>query len=155
MDGIKSKGFKYFFTLITGIIIGMLAGAVGMGTLISYRLDEYIERINYLETQVQDKDIRLEKLEESINKSKFILKSIDIIFSYDEEEIDETTLEKVIKQKYKGIIGKEVKNIDVDMVTEVIDKRIMRLDKEEYKLKVKKLVLSEELMIWVEIEKLD
>jgi len=90
--------------------------------------------------------------EESVNNRKFVIKSIEINLIYDGDEIDELALEKHIKDKYNNLLGKEVKNVDIDMVGEVIDKRIMKLEDREFKLKVNKILLSEVLKIWVEVQ---
>lgn len=153
MDRIGKETIKYFITLTIGILIGMVIGAVSLNTLISYRIDEYFKEITYLNSVIEDKDVRLKKLEESVNKRKFILGSIEIILICEEgDEIDKITLNKHIKEKFNNLLGKEVRNIDIEMVAEVIDKRIMKVDENEYKLNVKKILLAEELKIWVEVK---
>jgi len=152
MDGVKKTGFKYFITITTGIVLGMFLGAASLNTMISYRIDEYHMEIAYLEGLIEDKDVKLKKLEEAVNNRKFVIKSIEINLIYDGDEIDELTLEKHIKDKYNNLLGKEVKNVDIDMVGEIIDKRIMKLEDREFKLKVNKILLSEVLKIWVEVQ---
>lgn len=152
MGKLKNNVFKFFITLTLGIIIGMLIGAISLNVFISYRIDQYLKEITYLNTIIEERDIRLEKLEESINKSKFILGKVEINLIYDGDEIDKLTLKKYISQKYNNILGKEVKNIDIEMVAEVIDNRIMKVNENEYKLKVKKVLLTDVLKIWVEVK---
>ena len=76
MGGIKHKGTQIFMVFITGMILGGLIGILSISTLISYRLDRDYEKIAELQHTIEDKDIRLEKLETSINKQKIILKEI-------------------------------------------------------------------------------
>ena len=155
MDGVKKIIIKYFTTITISIIIGMFLGAISLNVLISYRIDEYHKEITYLKGTIEEKDIKLEKLEESINNRRFILKAIEVELIYDgedeEDEIDKVTLEKNIKSKYSNLIGKEVKTIDIDLVQEVIHKRIMKLDNNEYQLMVKKIVLTDVLKLWIEV----
>ena len=153
MDGVTRGFAKYLITLAVGILIGIVIGAISLSTLISYRIDGYLKEITYLEATIDEMDVKLDKLEESINKNRFILRNISIKLIYEEDdEIDIVTLTKHIKDKYNNLLGKEVKTIDIEMVTEVIDNRIMKIDNDEYKLNVTKVLLSEELKIWVEVK---
>ena len=60
-------------------------------------------------------------------------------------------IEKTIKEKYKTLLGKEVKTVDAHMVVEVIDKRILKIEGKEYRLQVDKLILSEIMSIWAKV----
>ncbi|HHW00470.1 MAG TPA: hypothetical protein GXX36_13055 [Clostridiaceae bacterium] len=151
MDKIKRRSALAIF-LITGFITGFLTGAAAVGTLASYRIDSYHARIRELEISLEDRDVQLEKLKESINKSRFVLKDIEIVLEYDGDEIDRMTIEKHIKNKYRNLLGKEVRNIDTDILIEVIDKRIFKLEEREYSLKVNRLVLAEILKLWISAE---
>lgn len=153
----KIRGMvKFLLSILMGIVIGGFAGVVGYNALVSYRIDEYLEEIHYLRTVIEDKDTRLQKLEESINKQKVILKEIQIELVFAEEEegdkIDTLTVEKAIKERYSNLIGKEVKTIDIDMIEAVIDTRIMRTESSEYRLKVAKIILTDVLYIQVKTE---
>ena len=154
MGRLNRNGFKYFLCLITGIISGMLIGMISFNALIGYRIDKYHHQIKYLNSVIEDKDIRLEKLEQSIN-NKFILGSIEVILIYDGDDLDKLTLKNSIKGKYNNLLGKEVKNIDIELAAGVIDNRIMKVDNREYKLKVNKILLSEKLTLWVDVKELD
>ncbi|QEK11749.1 hypothetical protein FQB35_04860 [Crassaminicella thermophila] len=155
MDKVKTLKRKYLLFLFTGFIIGLLFGTITLNTFISYRIDTYLQQIKYLETIIEDKNTRLKILEESINKKRFILKEIQIFLLTEEDQIDQLTLEKHIKQKYNKLLGKEVKQIDMDLVGDIIDNRIMKIDGKEYKLKVYKLALTEILKIWIKVEKIN
>ncbi|KNF07512.1 hypothetical protein CLPU_15c00060 [Gottschalkia purinilytica] len=156
MDRIKKTSFKLFFSITTGIIVGILLGVSISSALVSYRIDQYIRNIQYLESVIEDKEIRLKKLEESINSQKLILKDIKIVLIHKDEknnkndEIDKISLEKSIKEKYIKLLGKEVTTINVDIIDAIIDKRIMKIGEKEYKLKVSKIFLTDILEIWVE-----
>lgn len=145
--------------MFVGILSGVIIGVTLLNMLISYRIDVYCERIKYLENIIEDKEVRLAKLEESINNERLILKEIEIVIVSGEEteenHIDKMTLEKYIKEKYNDMLGKEVKNIDMDLIEQVIDKRIMKLDEREYQLYINKVVLTEVLKIWVIAEKIE
>ncbi len=142
---------KQFRCFICGMVVGILAGIAVFSLLVSYRMDQYYQEIRQLELANAEKEIRLLKLEESVDKTKYILKKIEVLLIYEGDEFDKIALKKSIKEKYDQLLGKEVGNIDIDLVAEVIDQRIMKLGEREYKLKLKKIILTEILKIWVEV----
>lgn len=155
MEQIKGKAYKYFMCFITGLMMGTLIGTVILTALVSYRMDEHYKKIVYLENIIQDKDAKLEKLEKSINANNIILKNIELYIISEEDDLDEIgkiDIEKAIKEKYNSLLGKEVKNIDADILIEVIDKRILKIDKKEYRLFIQRLILTEILKIYVKVE---
>lgn len=60
-------------------------------------------------------------------------------------------LQKHIKEKFDGIIGKDVDKIDGDILCQMLDKRIMKLDGKEYQLKIEKIIISQEIKFWIEV----
>lgn len=157
MGKISSKGYKFFICFLTGLLWGVIIGALGISTLVSYRMDSFYEEIVYLEHTIIDKDEKLEKLEKSINTSNIVLKDIVVnldLSNFSKEQVDKIDnieIEKTIKEKYRSSLGKEVKNLDADILMLVIDKRIIKLDTAEYQLTVNKLVLSDVLKLWVKV----
>lgn len=141
------------FCFIAGLMIGIILGISVFSMLISYRIDKYHKEIAYLETTIEDKDDRLLKLENKINTQDIVLKDIEVILIFEGDEIDKIDIEKVINQKYSGLLGKDVKSIDVDIISEVVDKRIMQIEDRSYQLYVNKLVLTETMKIWIKVER--
>jgi hypothetical protein len=156
-----SKGYKYFVCFISGLLWGALAGSLGISILVSHKIDEFHEKIAYLEHTIQDKNEKLDKLEKSINNASIVLKDVFVILEFNDlsdeqaDLIDNIEIEKAIKEKYASSLGKEVKNLDADILVQVIDKRILRFDEAEYQLTVKKLVLSDVLKLWVGVSLLE
>ncbi len=132
--------------------MGGLIGILSFSTFISYRIDQYHHKIKTLESEIEDKNARLEKLEEVINKRKLVVKGVEVTLENEEDEIAKITLQKHIKEKLDKFIGKEVNKLDGDMLWEVVDKRIMKIKDKEYKLKVSKLMISETIHIWVQVQ---
>ncbi len=154
----KKLDGRYAIVLITGLVCGFVSGSVTINSLVSYRIDSFMERIRYLESDIEEKNIKLEKYEESVNNRKFILRSIEAnikLSKINEDEFDIITVEKSIKEKYKDLLGKEVKSIDVDLAAGVIDKRILKIDGREYQLKVDKILLSDVMKLWVTVVLVD
>ncbi|MGE4284503.1 MAG: hypothetical protein AB7G87_12425 [Clostridia bacterium] len=154
MEKLERNGSKFLLCFVAGIITGILIGAAAVCIVVSYRMDISYEKILHLENTIEDKNARLQKLENSINNINFILKDIEIILIFEGDEIEKVDIEKTIKGKYSTLLGKEVKNIDADLIVEVVDKRILKIENKEYQLKVNKLILTEILKIWIEVEQI-
>ncbi|MFZ5354240.1 MAG: hypothetical protein ACOZCL_16180 [Bacillota bacterium] len=122
---------------------------VSLTAFISYRIDKYHERIKQLEAVINDKDRKLQKLDESLNKRKYILKDIEIVINSPLDEISKLSLKKHIADKYSSIVGKEIKYIDAELLEEIIDNRIMKLGEREFRIKFNKLVVSEVMKLWI------
>lgn len=150
MEKLKRQGYFLFFS--TGFFIGGLAGILILNCLISYRIDQYYNRIKTLESAIQDKNVRLEKLEDTINKNKLVVKNIEVTLGDEEDELTNIMLQKHIKEKLAKFIGKEVNKVDADILWEVIDQRIIEIEGKEYKLKANKLIISDIVHIWVQTQ---
>ena len=154
MGKMKKKYSGILFCFATGIVWGALIGSTITAMLVSYRVDRFYEKIAYQESIIADNEEKLKKLEKSINNSNIVLKDIKIIIEAEEDQINNINnieIEKAIKEKFNSSIGKEVKNLDAEILMEVVDKRILKFEEAEYKINVKKLVLSDTLKIWVGI----
>ncbi len=152
----KIKKLNYFLFFLLGICLGGLVGVILINSLISYRIDNYIKEIQYLKTVIEEKNDRFEKLEASIEKRRFIVKEIEVELKYDKEEerddITKIALEKHIKDKFKGLIGKDVDKVDGEILYEIIDRRIMKLDGKEYQLSIKRMVISQVVKFWITVK---
>ncbi|MFW5647876.1 MAG: hypothetical protein ACOCG5_02190 [Candidatus Alkaliphilus sp. MAG34] len=155
MGKLRKRALKFIICFITGLLAGVLMSAVALSLIVSYRMDNYYKQVSYLENIIRDRDERLEKLEKSINTQYLVIKDIEINLIFEkgenDDEIIKMEIEKTIKEKYKTLLGKEVKTVDAHMVVEVIDKRILKIEGKEYKLQVDKLILSEIMSIWVKV----
>lgn len=155
MGKIRKKIYPFIICFITGLIWGVIIGAIGISALVSIRMDEFYEKIAYLENTIEDKDEKLAKLEKSINNANIVLKDIEVVLEFENfnedqvNEIDNIAIEKTIKEKFRTLLGKETKALDSDILLQVIDRRILKIDGTEYQLSVNKLVLTDVLKLWV------
>ena len=155
MEQVKKINLNIVSCFVVGVITGVLVGISVFSIIISYRMDMFYEKIAYLENTIENKNVQLEKLEKSINNRNFILKDIEVVLIFDGDDIDKIEIEKSIKEKYRGLLGKEVKQIDADIITKVVDSRILKIEDREYKLHVNKLILSDTLKLLIKVESKD
>ncbi|KEI02946.1 hypothetical protein [Clostridium botulinum] len=153
MDKMKNKYFSFF---LAGLFIGGMFGIIVINILVSYRVDNYIREIKYLNSIIEEDTVKLEKFQKS-KRNKILVKKVEIEVIFpkqtDKNDITKIALEKNIKHKYNNILGKEVESVDGEMLCEVIDNRIMKIDDKEYKLNVKKILISSVVKIWVEAKR--
>ncbi|OGO78543.1 MAG: hypothetical protein A2Y23_13185 [Clostridiales bacterium GWB2_37_7] len=138
-----------------GFIFGTILTLAITTVFLSYRIDKFHQQIEGLQNSLAERSIQLQKLNESLDKRKFILRDIEIIIDSPMDEADANLIQTSIKEKLNTLIGKEVKTIDTELISEIIDKRILITAIMQYKLKLKRLILSDSLRIWVEADILD
>lgn len=157
MGKIKKRSYAFVICFITGMLWGVIIGALSISILVSFRLDSFYEKIALLENTIEDKEEKLSKLEKSINKADIVLKDVVVLLEFPDftqeqtNEIDNIQIEKAIKEKYRSSLGKEIKSLDAEILEQVIDKRILKLNNGEYQISVSKLMLTDILKLWVKV----
>ncbi|HEY8499120.1 MAG TPA: hypothetical protein VIL89_00750 [Clostridia bacterium] len=141
----KKTAFKYF---ISGIAAGIMLGAILWNLLLAGKIDDLYKRNRYLETMVEDYRIKLEKLEQTQQETEQTLKDIVVEINV-EDELDKIVLQQAVKQKYDVLLGKKTKEIDIDLVIEVVDNRLFRTDNYQYQLHVDRVALTSKLTLWI------
>jgi hypothetical protein len=158
MARVKNKKYAYIMNLFAGTIIGVILGIVFLSAITSHRIDFFYERIAALENTILDKNAKLENLEKSINSKRFVLKDIEVILAFEEDGIDELEImhiKKTVKEKYSTLLGSEVKSIDPEIIVLVIDNRILKMNGKEFQLHVNKLMMTEILKLWIDVDRID
>lgn len=158
MARVTTKKSGYMLFLITGTIIGILTAAVALSSITCHRIDILYEKIADLENTILDKNAKLENLEKSINSKRFVLKDIEVILAFEEDGIDELEImhiKKTVKEKYSTLLGSEVKSIDPEIIVLVIDNRILKMNGKEFQLHVNKLMMTEILKLWIDVDRID
>lgn len=140
----KKKRILIIFN--TGLIVGVIMGVLVWNLLLAAKIDNLYKRNKYLESVSEDYRIKLEKLEQSQPEKELTVKDISVQIDI-EDVIDRMILEQAIKQKYESLLGKKINEIDIDLVIEVVDKRIFVTDKNQYQITVDRVILSSTLSL--------
>lgn len=123
---------------------------------ISYRIENYHRKITYLNNIIEDQQVRLEGLENKLSKKELIVKKIEVDIKFKNKEIEDELvsieLEKHIKEKFNNLIGKELEKIDGDILVQVVDSRIMKIKNKQYKVKVEKIIIAQNIKFYIQIE---
>lgn len=141
----------YAVYLLTGFCGGLLFGAACVMLLIGQKLDDAYRQVSYFQAASSEKDVRLQKLEDSFNTRQFILKKVEVHLQCEGDSTENTGLEKYIKDRCHNLLGKKVNDIDTDLILEMLDNRIIRLNNIDYKLTVQRTILSDILQLWVKV----
>ncbi|WP_409069663.1 hypothetical protein ACFLKB_09800 [Clostridium sp. FAM 1755] len=153
-----NKKNKYFFSFCVGLIVGGLIGIIFFSLFISYRIENYHRKITYLNNIIEDQQVRLEGLENKLSKKKLIVKKIEVEIRFkkkkSEDELVAIELEKHIKEKFNNLIGKELDKLDSDILVQVVDNRIMNIENKQYKTKVEKIIIAQNIKFYIEVEEI-
>ncbi|MCR1933358.1 hypothetical protein ACQX0N_01745 [Clostridium tepidum] len=153
-----NKKNQYFFSFCVGLILGGLIGIVFFSLFISYRIENYHRKITYLNNIIEDQQVRLEGLENKLSKKKLIVKKIEVEIRFKDKELEDELvsikLEKHIKEKFNNLIGKELGKLDSDILIQVIDNRIMNIENKQYKIKVEKIIIAQNIRFYIEVEEI-
>ncbi|WP_312202675.1 hypothetical protein [Anaerospora hongkongensis] len=140
---------SYFIFLLTGFLGGLCAGAILVTAYTGHELDTAYQHIHALQTTLKEKDALLEKLEVSSKKKATVIKKIEVDLQLSGDQADKDALMIHVKEQYYPLFGKEVTNLNPDLLTAVIDNRVIRLEDRDFRLSVRKMVISDTLKIWV------
>ena len=150
----RTQQLAYVIFSGTGFVLGILAGIISMNLIVSYKIDEFHKQIHHLESIVDNREVRLKKLEESINHRRYLIKNVKIHLEFEGDNIERLSIENALKDMCNILLGKEVKAIDLDLVVAMIDKRIVHLHGNEYRANVNRLVIAEVIQIWIVVQRM-
>lgn len=131
---------------VTGLLIGFITGIMLWNLLLASKIDNLYKRNRYLESLAEDYRIKIEKLEQAQPEKELTLKSITVQIDM-EDVLEKMILEQAVRQKYDVLLGKKINDIDLDLVVEVVDKRIFVTEKHQYQLTVNRVILSSTLSV--------
>lgn len=135
-----------FAVFLTGLVSGIIMGILLWNLLLAAKIDNLYKRNKYLESMVEDYKIKLEKLEQSQPEKELTLKGITVQIDI-EDVLEKMVLEQAVKQKYDILLGKKISEIDLELVVQVVDKRIFVTEKHQYQLTVNRVILSSNLSV--------
>lgn len=148
----KRPQFAFLLCLQVGFLVGLLAGWLSLTVLVSARLEDYHRLIRQYVSTISEKETRLQKLEEALaaaQERRYIVREIKLRLDYAGDEIERIALEEYARDKFSGLIGKEVQSVDVDIIGVIIDGRITALEGKEYVYNLDYAVLTETLHLWL------
>ncbi|NLM47650.1 MAG: hypothetical protein GX198_02415 [Epulopiscium sp.] len=137
-------------------ILGFIGGMMSNHMLYMHELEKSLNENEILSTKLADSLIKLNQLENNdFKKEKLILKDIvPVNTNKDEPVIPKNEIEQYIKLLLNNQIGKEVKNIDIHLIYNALNNRILKYQDGNYQLKIRAILVSEMMHIYYSVEKI-
>jgi len=142
------KYYLHFCFFILGFIIG--------GSIINAVNGIKIEKLIFEKEAYRMKAIELNekvsKLNESLkNKPQRVVSDIIVHINNADNKLA-IEIEKYVKEKLKGLYGKEIEKIDPTLIKNIFDGRILTIENKKIILKVKFIVINTALEIYLDTD---
>lgn len=132
------------------IFFGFLMGLAFMNLFHLHTLDRLYKTQSQITNELLDKEIRLTRLTESMEKQKVLLvKELEISVEFEGNLLLKDKIQKSIHLYLSDLIGKEVTFIDGEMIYKVLEERIIEVEDKKIQLSMKYLIISEKIYIAV------
>lgn len=139
----KEKGF--FFA---AFLLGFFFGLAFMMLLNMNTLERLYRTQNQLTNQLADREIKLEKLSESLAKEQAaIIKDLKLTIEFDGNHLIQEEIEKTARFYLVDLVGKEISDIDGELLYKILDKRIIEVADKRIKIQVKYIIVHETIDI--------
>ncbi|PKM89869.1 MAG: hypothetical protein CVU87_04000 [Firmicutes bacterium HGW-Firmicutes-12] len=143
-------------SVIASFIIGILVGAATLNIVCGKHLEHAKLEIEKLEAKLADQTEQITALEKTLaQRQVLVVTGIEVHVSFKDEALNEEyntlEIEKSVNKLLKDIRGKKIPSLDPLLITSIIEGRSIKISNEEYILSVKSLLISEKLIIYVEI----
>ncbi|SNS45126.1 hypothetical protein SAMN05446037_101084 [Anaerovirgula multivorans] len=141
---------KKWSRLIAIFSIGFLMGLAAMNLLHMHTLDRLYRIQNQLTNQLLDREIKLERLNESLQSEKTtFVKDLSINVEFEGSPLVKDEIEKVVHFYLADLVGKELWQVDGEMIYKILDDRMVDVENRQARLQVKYIVITEKISIGV------
>ncbi|NLJ88335.1 MAG: hypothetical protein GX327_06065 [Epulopiscium sp.] len=146
------KRLSIIWIFILGFIVGMMTNNL----IYMHELEKLINENEILSARLADNLIKINKLENTNSKKeKVILNEIlPININKTDSIIPKNDIDQYIKVLLNNQIGKEVKNIDINLIYNALNNRILKYQDGNYQLKIKSILSTEIMYIYYSVEKI-
>ncbi|SET23117.1 hypothetical protein SAMN05660297_01760 [Natronincola peptidivorans] len=130
--------------------IGFILGLTVMNVVHMHTIDRLYRIQNQLTNQLLDREIKLERLTESMEQQKAsIVKDLVIDIAFEGNPLVQDEIEKSIHFYMSDLVGMELWRIDGEMIYKILDDRILDIGDRQVHLEIKYIVISEKISIAV------
>ncbi|MDO9536680.1 MAG: hypothetical protein Q7J85_15445 [Bacillota bacterium] len=142
---------RYSALFFLGILLGMLI----MHSFQGRELEKlYWEKEN-LKVELYENREQMKKMQE-LHKTLLpsVVREIKLEINIDDNNFVEPALRHEIYDLVKGILGQEVQALPYPLALNILDNRIVELDKKRYNLDVEAIILGETMVYYLKAQKL-
>ncbi len=128
--------------------MGLLLGLVSMNLVNMRTIDNLYESQSQLNNQLLDKEIKLKNLTASLESEKTrIVKSLIINVDLEGNSSIEEEIRQEVYLLLKDYIGQELWRIEGEIIYKILEGRIFQIGAKEIKLRIKYLIIQEEITL--------
>ena len=133
--------------------IGFLMGLAAMNLVHMHSLDRLYGIENQLKNELLDREIKLERLTESLQDEKTtIIKNLVIDVEFEGNALVKNEIEKWIRYYLGDLIGQELWRVEGEMIYKILDDRIVDVENRQARLQVKYIIIREEISLGIKAE---
>lgn len=137
-------------SLFLSSFFGFLLGLAFMNLFHLHTLDRLYRIQSQLTNELLDKEIRLTRLTENMEKQKVLLvKELEIFVEFDGNLLLKDKIQKSIHLYLSDLIGKELTFVDGEMIYKILEGRIIEVEDKKIQLRMKYIIISEKISIAV------
>ena len=142
---------------ISLLLIGILIGSSITTIYLGHKLDNLYIEVQTLEHDLQKAEERAKQLKEDIQQKEEqstpaaqVVKDVEIIVDYQDDEFTSLYIQEYCEEITKKLLGQEVQNLEPELVFQILDQRIVKLEEKEYRLYVNSLIVAEKISFHIE-----
>lgn len=140
--------------IIASFILGALVGAAALNLVSGRHLDNAELEIRKLRSSLADQNEKTNLLEKKLAvRQKLIVNEI-IVSANLNDEFEKLEVEAAAKKLLKVLKGKDLKELDPNLVINIIDKRIVETPEHKYRITVKGTLISERIIMYIDAEEI-
>ncbi|MBM7614761.1 hypothetical protein [Alkaliphilus hydrothermalis] len=142
--------------LLSVFTLGLFLGLAIMALYQMQTLDRLYGIQSQLTTELLDKEIKLERLNENIKKqSLIIVKDLDILVNYNGNPLVKDEIKKNIQFYLSDLVGRDLDSIDGVMIHKILQQRIIGIEDKHFKLLVDYIIISQKISVSVSAKLLE
>ncbi|SDJ82481.1 hypothetical protein [Natronincola ferrireducens] len=147
---------KKRLTLTAVFAIGFILGLTVMNLFHLHTLDRLYRVQNQLTNQLLDKELKLERLNESIQSNKAsIVKNLIVDVEFEGNLLLKDEIQKNIHFYMADLVGRELWRVDGEMIYKILEGRIFEIENRQVRLRVQYIIISEEIRISVKAQMIE
>ncbi|MEC9488211.1 MAG: hypothetical protein UMV23_01855 [Halanaerobium sp.] len=124
---------KEIVRLLAGLLLGAILGAAALNLILSHTMDSLIYEKNKLAQDLEIERERIEKLEQAIESGyRGIVREIKVDLEFPGDKHTNQLLVTEIRKLLGGLVGRELAEDDAFLVRDVLNRRIISLDGQNY-----------------------
>lgn len=125
------------------LLVGVTLGAALMNLLLSKRYDELFISREKLKVELYETRERLKKLEVQEKQAALLVQDIEVLFPEDKNDpLVEVKLQAAVLELTESLLGEDVENVSYQLLTDLLDSRLLEIEGKYYRVKVKTMVIA-------------